>query len=240
MRRIAFGLLAAFALVSSGSVGSHAERPSEAFGDARFDARFTIPGVRPITPMQLIAGVHGTAKVSLVAAGTRLGRPVETKTRDYSVREAMRLLEGHLEGKWRPVGQTGAVFTLGPPAGFEKIGALTPVGLRDHMDRQWQQVFRALTRPERAALASGRALQGSELSSAVLKPAREIARAIYWRQRRGKDAVIRLTTLAQDAFEIEPQPDGSLLLAVQRIRGVAGCFTDRYPETYVEATVVAP
>jgi hypothetical protein len=108
------------------------------------------------------------------------------------------------------------------------------------MNGQWRLLLRALGRTERDRLGRGERVRGAELSPAARGPAREIARAIWWRLRRDKASAVRWASVESDSFEIEAVSGGGLVLAVTRVARTIAGFTDRYPPVYQEPRPAVP
>jgi hypothetical protein len=212
-------------------------RPSAApspLADGRFSVSFTVPGDRPITPVVLISEVHARAGIGLVACGPALLRPMERRERTLTAREAMSELAEHIGGMWRPVGKGGSVFTLGPPAGFERIAQLSPAQLRGHMDGEWRALLRQLRATDRKHLQEGRAIRGADLPSGARESAREIVRALWWRQRHSPACALRASAAERDAYELKPFPEGMCLVVERSAPTILG-NADRFPPRYEEA-----
>jgi hypothetical protein len=226
----ALGVLVCLAVAGAAGWAGDKKPPPDALADPRFGAAFTLPGTGPLLPVALLAEVRQRAGVGLVASGADMRRPLARRDRAFTAREALGTLATHLEGTWRWSGEDQDTLVLGPPAGFERIVGQHPAQLRGYMDQQWGLLLRSLTRADRERLGRGEAVPAGDLSPTPRAAAHEIARAVYWRQRRDRQRSVALVAAAEGRCRVRRLEDGRHYLDVDRIALQSSVYFDRFPE----------
>ena len=171
--------------------------------DPRLEQRLRLPKDKPLPMAQIFLACAREAGVDLVAAGLGLRTRVALKQENPTARAVLQQLAGDLEGAWRVDGEG---YVLGPPAGFQELAEMHPAHYRGFYAAQFRKVTGLLNKTEWETLRSGKPLEAGSMRPKLKTEALQIARWIYWRERRAAVRSVKLAWVEQDQFRLYLEP----------------------------------